>query len=166
MVTIPPFVLTCCLLEYFPLLPEDDKFTLQMIDTISDFRCICRDVRDHVDLHAARHLVKRKVDRLAHIAEEYPTFRQDCGLFGTPSVVMPLPMWKVWRVQEWWYVETWRVENNIEWILSETHWINHLADLAPLEKKPSGKPFTFRRFYLRSFVWDYECRWWVEEDQI
>ena len=56
---------------------------MQMTDAIRDLRCICRDVRDHVDLHAAQHLVKRKEDRLAHIAEESPTFRQDWILWRT-----------------------------------------------------------------------------------
>ena len=111
MVTILHFIQTC-VWDYFSLFPEHENLSLQMTDAIRDLRCICRDARDHVDLHAAQHLVKRKEDRLAHIAEEYPTFLQDCGLFGTPSVVMPLPMWKVWRVQEWWYVETWRVGKN------------------------------------------------------
>ena len=60
----------------------------------------------------------------------------------------------------------WRVGGNIEWLLSETYWIHNLTDLAPLEKKQNDKQFTFRRFYLRSFVWDYECRWWVEEDHL
>ena len=111
MVTILHFIQTC-VWEYFPLFPEYENLSLQMSEAIRDLRCICRDVRDQVDLHAAQHLVKRKEDRLARITEEYLTFRQDCVLFGAPSVVMPLPMWKVWRVQEWWYVEQCRVSEN------------------------------------------------------
>ena len=73
MVTILHFIQTC-VWDYFPLFPENENLSLQMTGAIRDLRCICREVRDYVDLHAARHLVKRKGDRLAHIAEEYPTF--------------------------------------------------------------------------------------------
>ena len=69
MVTILHFIKTC-VWDYFPLFPENDKFSLQMTDAIRDLRCICRDVRDQADLHAAQHLVKRKEDRLAHITEK------------------------------------------------------------------------------------------------
>ena len=91
--------------DSFPLLPEYDNLSLQMTEAIHRLRCICRDVRDAANLHAAPHVAMRKEVRLAYIVEKLPTFCRDCEIFGAPCVVMPLPTWRVWRVQEWWYVE-------------------------------------------------------------
>ena len=134
-----------------------------MTEVIHRLRCICRDVRDEANMHAAPLVAARKGVRLAYIIEKYLTFCQECEIFGAPCVVMPLPTWRVWRVQEWWYVEQCRGWQNTECFLSEAHWIRNLKELAPLEKKLEGQ-FTFRRFFLLSHMWDYDCRWWVEEN--
>ena len=137
--------------EYFPLFPEYDNLSLRISEAMNRLRYMCRDVRDGTKIHAAPYVAKRKEDRLAYIIEKFRTFLQDCEIFGEPDVVMPRPTWRVWWVQEWWCVEQCRISPNTEWVLSETHWIRNLNELALLDTKVGGL-FTFCRFYLRSYI--------------
>ena len=148
--------------EYFPQFPEYDHLSLGISEAMNRLRSICRDVRDGTNRHAAQYVAKRKEARLAYIIQQFPTFLQDCEIFGKPGVVMPLPTWRVWRVQEWWYVAQCRIWPSSEWFLSETHWLRNLNEFAELDTKVGGL-LVFRRFYLRSYIWDYEDRWLVEE---
>ena len=151
--------------EYFPLFLLDDLLNWWISQDMCHLRCICRDVRNSTDIHAAPYLAKRKADQRAYIIQRFPTFVQDCEVFGAPWLVMPLPTWRVWRVQEWWYVVRGRSWPKTEWILVETHWLRNLIEMAQLETSVGGL-FTFCRFDVRSYTWDYEWWWWVEEDHI
>ena len=145
---------------------------LHIADDMRHLRCVCRYIRDDANRYAVPLVAQRRAARLVRIHECFPTFRRDREIYGEPCEVWPIPKWRIWRVQEWWYVLATRGLWEITaWHLAETHWIRNLHDLEPLitNTRNFGGLFQFRRFYLSSYVWEYdlwETPQWLEEDHI
>ena len=135
-------------------------------------RCVCRYIRDDANRYAVPQVMQTRAARPVRLRECFPTFRRDREIYGEPCEVWPIPMWRIWRVQEWWYVLATRGLWEITaWHLAETHWIRNLHDLEPLitYTQNIGGLFQLRRFYLSSYVWEYdlwETPQWLEEDHI
>ena len=151
--------------ENFPVFRRDDWLCSFMSNDMYQVRCSCKTVKRITDLYADHPLAKRKADQRAYTIRRFPTFVQDCEVWGDPMVLIPLPTWRVWRVREWWFVVRGRLWPRTGWRLMETHWLRNLSEMAKLEDLFGGL-CTYVRFEVCSYTWEYEDRWWVEEDHV
>ena len=117
---------------------RDDWLCSFISDDLYQVRCSCKAVKRIIDLYAGHPLAKRKADQRAYTIHRFPTFVQDCEVWGEPMVLIPLPTWRVWRVREWWFVVRGRLWPRTEWRLMETHWLRSLSEMAKLENLLGG----------------------------
>ena len=104
---------------------------------------------------------------LAAAAKMFPALMNDISLYGSPSMVLPLPTWRSWRVDVWWcFPESTPVLKG--WILGERRWMKELCFLPTVYESlylPGGV-YKNLRLELSSWTWDYDSQCWEEEDRV
>ena len=68
--------------EYFPLFLLPDLLTWWISPEMYHLRCICRDVRNSTDIHAAPYVAQRKAEHRACPIPRGPTFAQAAAQFA------------------------------------------------------------------------------------
>ena len=160
-------ILDDMLWPYFPFFQVESysDLGLQASEDIRPLLSLCTHLRARAIAFASTLIEGRRAERLRLLNQIFPTFAYDRAMYGEPIVFWPCPMWRRWKVQEWWYVS--RSRNVREWILGETHWLASLLDLEVLNNERNfGGTFLHRRYYLSSFTWEYdpyERSCWCEE---
>ena len=84
-------------------------------------------------------LLLRRNTLLAEQMLRFPTVVDDLLAWGWPSSLWPLPKWKRWRVDVWWYCDD-NSQHYQGWHIEETMWFSQLPDLRALW---STRPFFF-----------------------
>ena len=111
--------------------------------------------------------IRRRNAVLAEQMEKFPTIVADIVLWGWPSSLWPLPTWRRWRMDVWWYFDEYsRVDRG--WHIQDTFWFSRFPDSRELWSRvfTTAGLYTHRRFELSSWTWDYQDPWWQEQDHV
>ena len=92
---------------------------------------------------------------------------------GEPYVYWPVPTWRKWKVDVWWYFAESRTGRIIEafghgWTHMETYWMSSLVEMSGVHRRMfrSGGMYNHLQMTVSSWVWDYEVGEWEEEDHV
>ena len=113
------------------------------------------------------HLIRRRNALLAEQMEKFPTIVDDIVLWGWPSDLWPLPTWRRWCVDVWWYFDdSSRFDRG--WHKEETFWSSRFPDLREILSRvfTTAGFYAHRRLEVSSWTWDYESPWWQEEQHV
>ena len=116
-------------------------------------------------IRVRQHSIRRRNAVLAKQMETFPTIVDDIRLWDWPSSLWPLPTWRRWRVDVWWYFDEYsRFDRG--WHKEETFWFSRFPDLREILSRDSTTAglYTHRRFELSLWTWDYEDPWWQEQN--
>ena len=104
---------------------------------------------------------------LAKASEVFPSVVADVARYGRPVSVLPLPTWRLWRVDVWWrYPNGSRAGRG--WELAEVHWISelHLLHQTYENSYLTAGLYENLRMELSSWTWQYHDRQWMEEYRV
>ena len=127
------------------------------------YACVCTDYRKKTERYIL-YLRDLEADTARY---RWETLAEDEQLWGPPYMYYPLPSWRQWRLQVWWYVVN-RSSRRLGWIMAHEDWIRSLHDMqnAMTRAPTTGGLYSHIVVQIDPWTWDYEDRVWVPEDHI
>ena len=111
------------------------------------------------------YIQQRRLRRRNYALERYPTLAIDEERFGEPIGYWPMPRWRKWKVEVWWFFdETSRVSGE-GCIIQYIYWMDSLAELSAIHRTmfTTGGLYSRLRLELSTWTWDDNEPVWQEE---
>ncbi len=88
--------------------------------------------------------------------------------WGDPFRYWPVPTWRMWRVEVWWFLPGGKGPGGRYWMRDAYYYMVTLSELPSLYKRvfETGGLYQHRRLVLSSWTWAYDEPQWAEEDHM
>ena len=156
----------CMLLEYLlgdtSVLDNYSKYYFSAWPGLSFIVSVCVTSKKWVHTY----IIHRRNERRNKASERYPRLIMDVERYGKPFVYWPVPQWRKWKVDVWWYFDEDSDVSEEGWICEQTCWMNTLAELSYTHKNMYTTGGLYNRLHLKiiPWTWDYDGTFWKEED--
>ena len=128
---------------------------------------ILRSVYTASRMWVEKYIQKRRLRQRNYALQHYSTFAADVERYGEPFQYWPLPSWRMWKVEVWWYFDGYS-RHDRGWICERTYWMNSLAQLSDRQRNMYRTAGLYKHLQLTlsSWIWDYTDQVWQEEDHV
>ena len=115
----------------------------------------------------------RRMKQFNCAKERWPTFPQDVEKYGEPWKYYPIPTWRLWKLDVWWYFASpmsYRIAAayNPGWSIQETYWMSEMHELIEIYKRmyKTVGLYTHVQLMLSISTWDYLIQTWADHDHV